>query len=477
MSHIRNAPQLITYPDSLGGRLTAIAELLEGPLAGAFGGVHVLPPFTSSGDRGFAPIDYREIESRFGTWADLERIGASMDLGLDLIVNHVSRRSAEFRDFEQRGRASPSAGLFITLDKLWPGGDPDPADLALVFRRRPRPYSEYRVATTGQTERVWTTFGADDPSEQVDLDVTSPLARRLLADQLAFFAERGVRLVRLDAVGYVTKRPGTSCFMVEPEIHDFLGWLSSVATPLGLELLTEVHGDVATQRRLAARGHWSYDFALPGLVLHAVLTGTAERLIPHLRAAPGRLTTTLDSHDGIPIQPDLDGALDLDAAGVVVAACLAAGGNVSRVYATEALPDPSFDVHQANCTYWAAVGRDENRYLLARAIQLFAPGIPQVYYVGLLAGDNDTDAIAATGDGRSINRHDFTAAEVAAALERPVVRRLLELLGLRASHPAFAGELEVEGGGGRLCLTWRHATSTCALDADLGSGRWDVAAR
>ena len=471
---IRNAPQLITYPDSLGGDISRIADLLDGPLKGCFGGVHMLPPFPSSGDRGFAPIDYRTIDPRFGTWDDLERIGGSHDLGLDLIVNHVSRRSAEFRDFERRGRASPYADLFLTLDKVWPGGEAHPADLALVFRRRQRPYSEFRIGETGEIERVWTTFGADDPSEQVDIDVDSPIARSLLADELALFARHGVRLVRLDAVGYVIKRRGTSCFMVEPDIHRFLDWLTSVAEPLGLELLTEVHGDVAMQRRLAHAGHWSYDFALPGLVLHALLAGTTDRLLPHLRSAPSKVITNLDSHDGIPIQPDLHGALSLDEARVVADACLAAGGNLSRVFAREALPDPGFDAHQANCTYYAALGRDDDAYLLARAIQLFAPGIPQVYYVGLLAGDNDPAAVTATGEGRAVNRHDYTASEIAADLERPVVRRLLELLRLRCAHPAFAGELEISGDGTQLRLAWRSGNRACTLDADLQSARWDV---
>ena len=86
-----NRPHLITYPDSLGGDLRLLSDLLEGPLAGCFGGVHVLPPFPSSGDRGFAPIDPREIDARFGDWADVERIGSRLDLCLDLVVNHVSR--------------------------------------------------------------------------------------------------------------------------------------------------------------------------------------------------------------------------------------------------------------------------------------------------------------------------------------------------------------------------------------------------
>ncbi len=473
MTSFRNAPQLITYPDSLGGSLGTLANLLDGPLSGCFGGVHLLPPFPSSGDRGFAPIDYRAIDARFGTWDDLGRIGASHDLALDLIVNHVSRRSAEFRDFEQRGRQSRFADLFLTLDKVWPGGEPDPADLALVFRRRERPYSEFAIEDTGEVERVWTTFGADDPSEQIDIDVSSPIARRMLAAQLAFFAERGVRLVRLDAVGYAIKRAGTSCFMVEPEIHEFMAWLRTVADPLGLELLTEVHGDVAMQRRLAD-GYWSYDFALPGLLLHAVLAGTTQWLLPHLRAAPARLITTLDSHDGIPIQPDLDGALPLDQAQVVVDACLAAGGNVSRVFTRDGLPDPAFDAHQANCTWYAASGRDDEAYLMARAIQLFSPGIPQVYYVGLLAGDNDPAAIQATGDGRAVNRHDYPSGEISAALERPVVRRLLNLLRLRRDHPAFAGSLEIGGEGSNLSLAWRSGDAHCVLEADLAAGTWAI---
>jgi sucrose 6(F)-phosphate phosphorylase len=474
VSIVRNAPQLITYPDSLGGNLRTVADLLDGPLDRCFGGVHVLPPFPSSGDRGFAPIDYRAIDARFGTWDDLGRIGASHDLALDLIVNHVSRRSDEFRDFEQRGRQSPFADLFLTLDKVWPGGEPDPAELSLVFRRRERPYSEFAIKDTGEVERVWTTFGADDPSEQIDIDVNSPIARRMLAGQLAFFAERGVRLVRLDAVGYAIKRAGTSCFMVEPEIHEFLAWLRSVADSRGLELLTEVHGDVAMQRRLAEAGDWSYDFALPGLVLHAVLAGTAEFLVPHLRSAPARVITMLDSHDGIPIQPDLDGALPLDQARIVVDACLAAGGNVSRVFTRDGLPDPAFDAHQANCTWYAAIGRDDEAYLMTRAIQLFSPGIPQVYYVGLLAGDNDRAAMQATGDGRAVNRHDYRSDEISAALERPVVRRLLDLLRLRREHPAFAGSLEIGGDGSKLSLAWRSGDDHCALAVDLAARSWAI---
>src|SRR5437867_4906419 len=113
-------PQLITYPDSLTSNLGGLAELLGGPLAGLFHGVHILPPFPSSGDRGFAPLTYREIDPRFGTWEDIARIAEHHDVLLDLMINHLSRQSREFRDFERTGRRSPYADLFITLDKIWP---------------------------------------------------------------------------------------------------------------------------------------------------------------------------------------------------------------------------------------------------------------------------------------------------------------------------------------------------------------------
>jgi sucrose phosphorylase len=469
-----NRPHLITYPDSLGGDLRGLSDLLEGPLAGCFGGVHVLPPFPSSGDRGFAPIDPREIDARFGDWADIERVGSRLDLCLDLVVNHVSRRSAWFGDFERHGRRSAHADLFVTLDKIWPGGVAPPDDVGRIFRRRPSPFSDYRVGDPPRVERLWTTFGAEDPSEQVDVDVRSPLTKRLLADQLAFFAGHGVRLVRLDAVGYVIKRAGTSCFMVQPDLDDFLAWLHSVAEPLGVLLLTEVHGDVATQRRLADGPGLAYDFAMPGLILHAVLAGRADALIGHLRASPPGMVTTLDSHDGIPIQPDLRGALEPEAMRAIVDACLSAGGNVSRLLARDALADPTFDAHQANVTVHGILGRDDDAHLLARAIQLFAPGLPQVYYVGMLAGDNDPAAVAETGDGRSVNRHDFTSAEIAAALERPVVRRTLELLRLRTAHPAFEGTVEIGGGGGELVLDWRHGDARCRLRADVATRGWEI---
>lgn len=464
-------PQLLTYPDSLGGDLRELAALLDGPFAGLFQGVHILPPFPSSGDRGFAPLTHFDIDPRLGTWADVERIAGSHDVLLDLMVNHLSRESPEFREFERLGRASPMADLFITLDKVWPNGDPTASDVARIALRKPnRPFSTIAIESTGQQEQVWTSFGTAEWSEQIDLDVGSETTRALIADWLRCFADHGVRIVRLDAVGYVVKKAGTSCFMVEPEIHDFLDWITSVAASRGLVVLPEVHDRYATHRRLSAAGFWTYDFVLPGLVLHALRSGKARRLADHLANSPDRQFTTLDCHDGIPVRPDLDGILEPAEMQALANAITERGGNVSRILSD--VHAGHVDVHQLNSTYLSALDGDPDRHFAARAIQLFAKGVPQVYYVGLLAGENDLAAVARTRDGRAINRHDYTRAEIDDALGRPLVERLIELVRLRNTHPAFEGTLKVESPGDhRLRLTWQRGSDRCLLDVDLSAGR------
>lgn len=467
--------QLITYPDSLGGDLAAIAELLGDELAGLFpGGVHILPPFPSSGDRGFAPIDYDRIDPAFGDWADIEAIAAQAPVTLDLMVNHVSRHSEIFQDFVQHGRASTWADAFITLDKVWPGGEPDPADVAKIFLRKPEhPFSDIVVADTGEVERIWTSFGPRvDWSEQIDLDVTSPVARQLFDRWFARFAAHGVKTVRLDAVGYVTKERGTRCFMVEPRIWEELDRFAAQAGAHGLTILPEIHDVPATFDAVAAAGHTGYDFVFPGMILEALLSGDGAALADRLARATPRAVTMLDCHDGIPVQPDLVGALPEERLRAMVDSCVARGANLNRILSAE---PGSFDAHQINMTYRSACGDDE-RYLSARAIQLFTPGIPQVYYVGLLGGLDDHQAVIDQGEGRAVNRHDYTRAEITEALATDLVARQLELIRLRNEHPAFGGTHEVAHDGHDLRVRWTAGEARCELVVDLAAGTHVVTA-
>ena len=152
--------------------------------------------------------------------------------------------------------------------------------------------------------------------------------------------------------------------------------------------------------------------------------------------------------------------------------CLARGGNLSRILSPEHQDGDGFDVHQVRGTFYSLLDRDDDAYIAARAIQLFTPGIPQIYYVGLLAGENDQEAAARTGDGREVNRHNFTLDEIRGARVRPVVQRLERLIRLRDSQAAFGGTFHVSvATEDRLRLSWATQAETCSLDVDFRSLR------
>jgi len=467
---MKNQVQLITYPDSLGGNLKSLNDLLLTDFAGVFkGGVHMLPPFPSSGDRGFSPITYLEIEPAFGGWADVRCIGEHFDILIDLMVNHISRQSPFFQDFIQKGRKSAYADLFITLDKVWPDGQPPQEDVAKIFLRKPEhPFSDIVVKDTGQVERIWTSFGTKDWAEQIDLDVRSEATRKLLTEYLAHFSQQKIKIVRLDAVGYVIKKPGTSCFMVEPEIYEFIDWIIGAAHSFGLELLPEVHDHFSVQLKLAEHGYWVYDFVLPMLTLYTLLNKSSGKLRNYLKICPRRQFTMLDCHDGIPVQPDLDDILETEESKQIVEMCLQRGANLNRILSDQHKNHADFDAHQINCTYYSALGCDDDAYLSARAIQFFAPGVPQVYYVGLLAGQNDQIGVQQTGEGRAINRHNYSVEEVVQAVQKPIVQRLLRLIQFRNEYPAFNGDLRVlDSNDSELVLAWQKADKMCRLNVDL----------
>ncbi|MDP3177659.1 MAG: sucrose phosphorylase [Spirochaetaceae bacterium] len=468
---VKNKVQLITYPDSLGGDLRKLHAVLLKYFSDIFrGGIHILPPFPSSGDRGFAPLTYLEIEPAFGAWADIREIGKDFDVLLDLMVNHISRQSPFFQDFLKKGRRSEYADLFITLDKIWPGGRPVEEDISKIFLRRKAPYSTFTIEETGEEAQVWTTFGKQDPSEQIDMDINSERFKMLLVQFMENFSRNRVKIVRLDAVGYMIKKMGTSCFFVEPEIYEFMVWIKGVADGLGIELLPEVHAHYATQYKPAEHGYWIYDFILPYMILDTLIAKNGASLKEYLKTRPSRQFTMLDCHDGIPVKPDMDDLIATNEARKLVDTCVRRGANLSSIL-SEKHKDPSgFDVHQIRCTYYSALGCDDDAYLAARAIQFFAPGIPQVYYVGLLAGENDLEAVRRTGEGREINRHNYSLAEIDQAVQRDVVVRLLRLIRFRNEYEAFDGEFQVmDCAADEVRLSWRKGEKQCSLIVDLES--------
>ena len=465
---MKNGVQLITYVDRLsGGGIKDLDTLLRGPLSNLFGGVHLLPFFDpcDGADAGFDPVDHTRVDPRLGDWADIKSLAAHTPVMADLIANHISRHSPQARDYLAKGSGSAFDGLLLTRERVFPAGTPGDA-LDAIYRPRPGlPFSEATLGT-GETVQLWTTFSPD----QVDIDVTHPLGRAYLDGILETFAENGVGMVRLDAVGYTIKKAGTSCFML-PETCAYIEALSARVRALGMEVLVEIHAHYQQQITIADKVDRVYDFALPPLVLHAFAFRTAGPLKHWLQVRPANAVTVLDTHDGI-------GIIDIGAgngeAGLVPDTELDAlvdwihdnsNGQSRRASGASAA---NLDLYQVNCTYYDALGRDDLRYLLARAIQFFTPGIPQVYYMGLFAGENDMALLDRTGVGRDINRHYYAPAEIQAALDKPVVRKLLALIRLRNSHPAFQGEFDMpDCGETALSLVWRKGKEFARLHIDF----------
>ena len=460
---LHNKVQLITYPDSLGENLVELHYVLRKYLHQAIGGVHILPFYPSSADRGFAPLTYDEVDPRFGTWQDVEMIGADFDLIVDFMVNHISRQSRFFQDYLANGTASPYADMFLSFDKLAPEGRISESDLARVYTRKPRPPYDIIQRADGSKEKIWTTFDY----EQIDLDWDSLVTRRTMRRFLLQLARTRARLIRMDAFAYTTVRIGTNCFFLEPQIWELLEWLADLLSPFGAEILPEVHEHHRYQMKLAQHGYRVYDFALPMLLLHTLYHHTHTRFLDWLRICPRRQFTTLDTHDGIGVVDvaDLMTAEEIDR---TVNGLYEKGSNIKRIYSGPAYRN--LDIYQVNCTYYSALEENDDSYLAARALQFFAPGIPQVYYVGLLAGRNDIDMVERTMNGRDINRHNYSLEEIAADMERPVVQRLLRLMTFRSQHPAFGGDFEIQQTPeNQVGLTWTRDGMRASVRVDLST--------
>lgn len=468
---MRNQPQLIAYGDRLAGDLPGLRDLLTGALAGAFGGVHVLPFYVpiDGSDAGFDPVDHSCVDPRLGTWSDVAELGTAVDVMADLIVNHVSIDSAQFTDWRLHGDDSVHRSLFLSPVEVFGGRMPTAEERAVIYRPRPTPPFHDVEFADGSTHTVWSTF----THEQIDIDVEHEAGWEYLVGILDRFCEANVGLVRLDAVGYAIKRAGTACFMI-PETYAFIDRLAGAARERGMDVLVEVHGYHQDQIDVARRVDHVYDFALPPLAIDALTTGDDEPLRAWIAIRPDNAINVLDTHDGIGVidvgvdQRDRSrpGLLSPERIHDLVEGIHERSNGDSRRATGPAASN--LDLYQVNCSFYDALGRDDARYLAARMIQLMLPGVPQIYYVGLLAGSNDMELLAASGVGRDVNRHHYTAAEIGVALERPVVRELLAMLRWRATDPAFDRDFElVDSSPGTLRMRWTNGTHVADRTIDL----------
>lgn len=436
---IKNETMLITYADSLGKNLKELDENLSKYFKGALGGVHLLPFFPSTGDRGFAPIDYVDVDEAFGSWEDVEKLGEQYYLMFDFMINHISRQSKYYQDYQQNKDQSPYKDLFLSWDKFWPEGRPTKEDVDLIYKRKDRAPKQEIVFADGTCENLWNTFG----EEQIDLDVRKDVTKEFIKKTLLSLIEHKASVIRLDAFAYAVKKLDTNDFFVEPEIWELLDYVRDITKAKDCELLPEIHEHYTIQAKITEHDYFVYDFALPMVVLYSLYSGKTNRLVKWLKMSPMKQFTTLDTHDGIGVV-DVRDILTQDEVDFAVNELYKIGANVKRKYSSAEYNN--LDIYQINSTYYSALGDDDAKYFMSRLLQVFAPGIPQVYYVGLLAGKNDIELLEKTKEGRNINRHYYTSDEIATEVKRPVVAALLNLLRFRNQTPAFdlEGSIDVQ---------------------------------
>ena len=460
---MKNQVMLITYPDSFGRNLKEVKEMVDTYFKEEINSIHILPFYPSSGDRGFAPIDYSRVSEEFGTWDDIEALGSEYELMFDFMINHLSRRSPQFRDFLQKHDASKYADMFLRFKKFWSNGEPTKEQVDLLNKRKPCVPCEVVQFADGTEEKIWCTFD----SEQMDLDLRSQVTWDYVEETLKSLIRHGAAQIRLDAFAFATKKENTSCFFLEPEIWEMMARIQSILDESGTPMLPEIHSHYTIQQKIADHGYAVYDFVLPVMVLHTLYAKESGRLKHWLAICPRRQQTTLDTHDGIGTI-DVEGLLSQEELDQVIAQTEKYGANFKWHYTSDTIGKQV--VYQINCTYYSAVGEDDNRYLLARAIQFFTPGIPQVYYVGLLAGENDYELMNRTNYPRNISRHNYTMDEIREQVKKPVVQKLKKLMRFRNGYPAFDGELVIEPTDNScLYLTWIKDQWKTSLKADLNT--------
>lgn len=465
---MKNKIMLITYANSFGKDLKEVKWVVDHFFRREIGGIHILPFYPSSGDRGFAPVCYTEVYERFGTWEDVRALAEDYELMFDFMINHLSRRSAFFQDFVEKHDDSDFADMFLRFQKFWPDGAPTEEDVALLNKRKPSaPCVEIEFMDGGK-EDIWCTFD----EEQMDLNLESQVTWDYIERMLRFLMDQGASMIRLDAFAFATKKYGTDCFFLEPEIWEMMERVQKILDEKGVPMLPEIHDHFSVQLKIAEHGYTVYDFALPVLVLHTLYAHSGERLKHWLSICPRNQHTTLDTHDGIGTVDavDLVSEEELDR---IIRISEENGANFKWDYSAGS--DGKKVVYQINASYYSALGERDVSYLLARAIQFFTPGVPQVYYMGLLAGENDYELMERTHYSRNISRHDYSLEEIRERVERPVVKSLCALMRFRNEYPAFDGEFLVrETADDRLVIVWSLGNYQAVLDGNLCSHDFTV---
>jgi len=304
---------------------------------------------------------------------------------------------------------------------------------------------------------------------QMDLNIESPLVWEYYEDVIKKLALYGSKIVRLDAFAYAPKKIGSKNFLNDPQTWELLEKIKKLADKEDIELLPEIHAtyEEKIHELLANKGYLTYDFFLPGLIIDVIEHKNSKHLVNwanELREKGIRTINMLGCHDGIPLL-DLKGLLTNNEIEKLINIVVGRGGHVKNLHGQKNM------YYQVNATYYSALGEDDKKMLLARALQLFMPGKPQVWYLDLFAGKNDHEAVKRAGNGghKEINRTNLSISDVREQLELPVVQTQIKMLNMRSQCLAFdeAADFKVETQGAKIKITWKLAQSEAILNANL----------
>ncbi|MBS0863725.1 sugar phosphorylase [Enterobacter mori] len=436
---------LITYADQFSeageNALPVFTRFYNKWLSHSFSHVHLLPFYPWSSDDGFSVIDYHEVAPETGTWSDIAELKQSTSLMFDYVCNHMSAKSQWFANYLQQTPGYED--FFISVDPK--------TDLSAVTRPRALPLLTPFTLHDGSVRHLWTTFSED----QIDLNFASPDVLIAMVDVLLHYLMEGANYIRLDAVGFMWKIPGTHCIHLE-QTHQLIQFFRAIteAVAPGTVIITETN--VPHKDNISYFGNGEneaqmvYQFSLPPLVLHAIHRQDVHTLSQWASSLelPSTKTTWfnfLASHDGIGLNP-LRGILPESDILSLVEKLQQEGALVNW----KNNPDGTRSPYEINVTYLDALSPKNAadneriaRFILAHAVLLSFPGVPAIYIQSVLGSRNDYEGVERLGYNRAINRKKYIAGEIDSELSNTtgirhkIFKQLSELIAIRRAEQVF----------------------------------------
>lgn len=255
----------VCYIDRFAGTLSGVLDKLEYLQDLGISYLHLMPclmPRPGDSDGGYSVRNYRAINPAFGSMADFERLATAlrqrgMNLCVDLVLNHTAKEHAWAKRAAKGETKYQDYYLMFEDDALPKRFE---STLVEVFPdNAPGNFSHY--PDIGKW--VWTTFN----EHQWDLNWANPQVFLEIVRVMLFLANKGVDVLRLDAVAFIWKRMGSRC-QSEPEVHMILQALRACSRIAAAAVIHLEEAIVAPAEMLPYLGRGSHDGREGNLAYH-----------------------------------------------------------------------------------------------------------------------------------------------------------------------------------------------------------------